>query len=53
MYTIYVQDNFSPVGVHPMMTYLNEKMLYIRIYNVGQSQGVIWAIFRVFFNNFS
>ena len=28
-------------------TYLNEKM-YIIIYNVGQSQGVIWAIFRVF-----
>ena len=50
MHSIYVQDNFSPTGVPPMMIYLNEKMLYIRIHLLGQSQGIIWAIFSVFLN---
>ena len=52
MSSIYVQDNFSPIGILPVI-YLNEKMLHIRIYLLQQSQDIIWAIFSVFLNNFS
>ena len=40
MYSIYSQDNFSPIGVLPMMIYLNEKMFYIRMHLSEQSQGI-------------
>ena len=53
MYSVYVQNNFSPIGVLSMMIYLNERMLHIRIHLLEQSQGIIWAIFSVFLNNFS
>ena len=53
MYSIYVQNNFSPIGDLSMMIYLKERMLYIRIHLLGQSQDIIWAIFSVFLNNFS
>ena len=50
MYSIYVQGNASLIGVLPMMIYLNEKMLYVRIHSLGQFQGIIWAVFGVLLN---